>query len=347
MEKQLINEIARIKELLSINQLITESSVPAKGVREIFKSLGELNFKKLFSFATEEDIKLIKSASSTPKTLKAVEATFEKLIKSVNWSSLAKDIIGNKLFGKNFSQALENEISKVAKGTKTKEEVIREFDNFFDTHSATKNLDNLKKSLMDEINIKLDDAVKKIPDTSGQLSSQAETIFDSFGKKLSVESATFLNSIAGKITKLKPEEIVKANIELRNIASGTVQDAINRLGTAKDLASKTKKENYQKSLNTGIDYLNLSTEAVGNVKLKYLIKAAKIIIGLCLAMGVWVYVKDTWVGKLLSSGGGAIIDKITPDIPDNGTTPENETTPENGATPDNGGENKVDWSKYK
>jgi hypothetical protein len=83
-------------------------------------------------------------------------------------------------------------------------------------------------------------------------------------------------------------------------------------------------------LNTGIDYLNLSTEAVGNVILKYLIKAAKIIIGLCLAMGVWVYVKDTWVGKLLSSGGGAIIDKITPDIPDNGTTPENETTPDNG-----------------
>jgi hypothetical protein len=116
MEKQLINEIARIKELLSTNQLITES-VPAKTVREIFKSLGEINFKKLFSFATEEDVKLIK----TSKSIKSVEATFEKLIKSVNWGSLAKDIIGNELFGKNFTKILNNEIQKVGKGIKTKE----------------------------------------------------------------------------------------------------------------------------------------------------------------------------------------------------------------------------------
>jgi hypothetical protein len=341
MEKQLINEIARIKELLSPNQLITESSIPAKGVRAIFKSLGEINFKKLFSFATEEDIKLIKSASNTKKTLEAIEATFEKLIKSVNWSSLAKDIIGNELFGKNFSKALNNEISKVGKGIKTKEEVIREFDNFFDAHSATKNLEDLKKSLMSEIESKLDDVIKKIPDTSGVLSQEAEAIFLAAGKKMSSKQAEFLNGIAKKIDKLTPTELLQANNELKNIAAGTVQDAITRLSQAKDIISKTKAENYQKILDKVKDYLNISSKAVGGVNKTYLVKAILTIVSLCFIMGVWQWLKTTWVGKKISEGGGAISDTV---LPGDTTTPENETTPEK---PDNSGEDKVDWSKYK
>lgn len=336
MEKQLINEIARIKELLSTNQLITES-VPAKGVREIFKSLGEINFKKLFSFATEEEVNLIKSASKSEKTLKSIEAAFEKLIKEVNWSSLAKDIIGRELFGPNFAKALKNEISKVAKGTKTKEEVIRGFDNFFDAHSATKNLDDLKKSLMSEIDSKLDDAIKKIPDTSGMLSQEAQSIFNAFNKTLSSKQAEFLNGIAKKINKLTPTELLQANNELKNIAAGTVQDAITRLSQAKDVISKTKAENYQKILDKVKDYLNISSKAVGGVNKTYLLKAIVTIVSLCFIMGVWQWLKTTWVGKKISEGGGAISDTV---LPDETTTPENETTPEK---PDNSGKTLIGY----
>jgi hypothetical protein len=318
MEKQLINEIARIKELLSTNQLITES-VPAKTVREIFKSLGEINFKKLFSFATEEDVKLIK----TSKNINKVEATFEKLIKSVNWGSLAKDIIGRELFGPNFAKILNNEIQKVGKGIKTKEESIKAFDSFLDTYSATKNLDNLKKSLISEIESKLDDAVKKIPDTSGVLSQEAQSIFNAFGKTMSTKQAEFLNGIAKKINKLTPTELLQANNELKNIAAGTVQDAITRLSQAKDIISKTKAEKYQKLLEKVKDYLNMSTKAVGGVNKTYLIKAIITLVVLCLLMGIWQLVKDTRIGKMISSGGSAISDTVLP-----GDT----TTPDNGGT---------------
>jgi len=322
MEKQLINEIARIKELLSTNQLITES-VPAKTVKEIFKSLGEINFKKLFSFATEEDVKLIK----TSKSIKSVEATFEKLIKSVNWSSLAKDIIGNELFGKNFTKILNNEIQKVGKGIKTKEESIKAFDSFLDTYSATKNLDNLKKSLISEIESKLDDAVKKIPDTSGVLSQEAQSIFNAFGKTMSTKQAEFLNGIAKKINKLTPAELLQANNELKNIAAGTVQDAITRLSQAKDTISKTKAENYQKILDKVVNYLNISSKATGGVNKTYLVKAIVTIVTLCFIMGIWQLVKDTRIGKIISSGGSAISDTV---LPDETTPPENETAPEDG-----------------
>lgn len=318
MEKQLINEIARIKELLSTNQLITESSVPAKGVRAIFKSLGEFNFKKLFSFATEEDIKLIKSKVNTKKTVEAIEATFERLINNVNWSSLAKDIIGNKLFGENFAEALENEISKVVKGTKTKEEVIREFDVFFDTHSATKNLDDLKKSLMDEINIKLDDAIKKIPDTSGVLSKEAEAIFLAAGKKMTSEQAKLLNDLSRKMNKLNKSDFLQLEAELTKLTLGPAEAVIARLNKADDTVSKLKLERFTKMIDNAKKYLNVAATGVRGVFNMNLLKAVICILLAFTAVGAISGVKNIPIlGPLLSgwfdSGVEKVGEKITPD----------------------------------
>jgi hypothetical protein len=331
MEKQLINEIARIKELLSTNQLITES-VPAKTVREIFKSLGEINFKKLFSFATEEDVKLIKSASNTKKTLEAIEATFERLIKSVNWSSLAKDIIGNELFGKNFSKALNNEISKVGKGIKTKEEVIREFDNFFDAHSATKNLEDLKKSLMSEIESKLDDVIKKIPDTSGVLSKEAEVIFLAAGKKMTSAQAELLNDLSKKMNKLSKSEFLQLEAELTKLTLGTAEAVITRLNKAGDTLSKAKLEKFTKMIDNAKKYLNAAATGVRGVFNMNILKAVICILLAFTAVGAISGVKNIpIIGGLLSkwfdSGVETVGEKITPD---NETTPENETTPNKG-----------------
>jgi hypothetical protein len=318
MEKQLINEITRIKELLLTNQLINESVVPPKVVREIFKDLGEFNFRKLFGFASDADVKVIK----TSKNGKAIEQTFEKLIKNVNWNSLAKDIIGNELFGKNFTKILNNEIQKVGKGIKTKEESIKAFDSFLDTYSATKNLEDLKKALISEIDSKLNVAVSKISDTSGVLSQQAQSIFNAFGKTMSSQQAEFLNGIAKKINKLTPTELLQANNELKNIAAGTVQDAITRLSQAKDTIDKAKADKLQKLLDKVVNYLNMSTKATGGVNKKYLLSAIGTLATICIIVGIYVWGKDTFIGKLLGVGGSAIVDKITPDVPDTNTPPE-------------------------
>jgi len=320
MEKQLINEIARIKELLSTNQLITES-VPAKGVREIFKALGEINFKKLFSFATEEDVKLIKASKST----KAVEAAFEKLIKSVNWSSLAKDIIGRELFGPNFAKALKNEINKVVNGTKTREEVIREFDNFFDSHSATKNLEDLKKSLMSEIESKLDNVVKKIPDTSGVLSQEAEVIFLAAGKKMTSAQAELLNDLSKKMNKLSKSEFLQLEAELTKLTLGTAEAVIARLNKAGDTLSKAKLEKFTKMIDNAKKYLNAAATGVRGVFNMNILKAVICILLAFTAVGAISGVKNIpIIGGLLSkwfdSGVETVGEKITPD---NGTTPDN------------------------
>ena len=72
---------------------------------------------------------------------------------------LAKDIIGNELFGKIFSKVLKNGINKVVRGVTAKNDVIAQLKSVFDNFRATK----AKNALMSEISSKRDDAVLKTP----------------------------------------------------------------------------------------------------------------------------------------------------------------------------------------
>jgi hypothetical protein len=101
------------------------------------------------------------NADSSTVESKSKNSTSEPKLEPNDWSRLAKDIIGNELYGKNFSKALKNEINKVVSGKKTKNDVVVEFNNFFNNHSSTKDRKELKNALMSEISSKIDEAVLK------------------------------------------------------------------------------------------------------------------------------------------------------------------------------------------
>ena len=101
------------------------------------------------------------NADSSTVENNSKNSTSEPKLESNDWSRLAKDIIGNELFGKNFSKVLKKEINKVVTGVKTKNDVMTQFRNFFNNHSSTKDRKELKDALMSEISSKIDEAVLK------------------------------------------------------------------------------------------------------------------------------------------------------------------------------------------
>lgn len=86
-------------------------------------------------------------------------STSEPKLEPNDWSRIAKDFIGNELFGKNFTKVLKKEINKVVAGVKTKNDVMTQFTLFFDNYSATKDREEFKNALLSEISSKIDEDV--------------------------------------------------------------------------------------------------------------------------------------------------------------------------------------------
>ena len=98
-----------------------------------------------------------------------------------------------------------------------------------------------------------------------------------------------LNDVYGRLTKLKPEEIIQVENALKRITNqdGILQQSINRLKQAKDVSSKMRAENFQKALNKSIEYTNSATKTIGKLKIFALMKAIAVIYGIYLAYKVY------------------------------------------------------------
>jgi hypothetical protein len=284
MKKELLEEIIKINHFYNrINEAINPAPA-SRMIKNLVKDMPEGAFKKLFSVFSQEEETAYKVLQKPNAKVAEIESAVEKLIQNINFSELAAHLHENKKLDTKIYNFIETKIKNIESGTISKEKALNDLESVLTRWSEMEGIPELGPELVKKLEGKFQNSM--VPDFSGILKSESEEIFNLVGKKLSTTDAKLLNDVYGRLTKLKPEEIIKVENALKRITSqdGILQQSINRLKQAKDVSSKMKFENFQKTLNKAIEDLNTATTTVGKLKVFTLMKAISKIFGLVLAL---------------------------------------------------------------
>jgi hypothetical protein len=283
MKKELLEEIIKINHFYNrINEAINPTPA-ARMIKNLVKDMPEGAFKKLFSVFSQEEETAYKVLQNPKSKANEIKSAVEKLLQNINFSEWAAHLLENKKLGPQIDDFIEKKIKNIELGTISKEKALNDLESVLTRWSEMEGVPELGPELLKKLEGKFQNA--KLPDFSGVLKSESQEIFNLLGKKLSTEDAKLLNDVYGRLTKLKPDEIIKVENALKRITSqdGILQQSINRLKQAKDISSKMKAENLQKALDKSVGYLNIASTSIGKVKIFNLIKGIGVLYGIYLA----------------------------------------------------------------
>ena len=322
MKKELIEEIIRINQL---NNSLNESVIPAtvKFLKGLISKTDNTIFRTLFDSVDEDAVKLLRSKKASTD---ALEDASQKLLSNINYSNLAEHLINNKTFGYQVDVYIDNIINLVKSGKKSPQEAKLMIDDVFTKWTNVEGIPGVKDEIVNRIS-------KKIPD----LVSVDETIryiYKLVDIPIDPKHLEVLKKYSKKILDVKEKDVPELTMVLKKYGSD-IKLVTEQSKEFKSHANKLTQERVQRLLDNFTKYINMTGEATGKVKKRYLLYAFVTIIVTCFIVGVWVKIKNInipyvgTIGDIVSEGGGEIINNVnstTTPVPT--STPAPETTPE-------------------
>jgi hypothetical protein len=155
MNTKLLNEINRINSIMLGENVILEQASSVSLLKKIFSSVDEKTLRKILK-NTDDDV--IESVNKIKKGESISDNRIIRLLASVDYDLLSKNLIDNKVFGSEFNKQIDNLIIRINSG---KIPYDKELNIFFEKmdNAFTLYPDEVIKGLKKEVKRRVDDAV--------------------------------------------------------------------------------------------------------------------------------------------------------------------------------------------